>query len=80
MKANLIEITVSGRTGCGKSEVLEVITKALREHYGRNTNITGKTNEGAIDEAKTTGQTAKEPKTIFALFEQNVTGEIKVWD
>lgn len=80
MKANLIEITVSGRTGCGKSEVLEVIANALRAHYGINTNITGKTSDGAIKDAETTGQTAKSSKTVFALYEQNVTGEIKVWD
>lgn len=80
MKANLIEITVSGRTGCGKSEVLQVIHDALRKHYGASAKITGDVNLGAIDDAKTTGQTASKKKTIFALYEQNVSGEIRVHD
>lgn len=80
MKSNLIEITVSGRTGCGKSEVLEVISTALREHYGYRANITGATNTGAVDEANHTGQTARKKGTVFALFEQNVTGEIELHD
>jgi nucleoside-triphosphatase THEP1 len=80
MKTNLIEITVSGRTGSGKSEVLEVINNALREHYGIRANITGETNLGAIDEANTTGQTANKKKTVFVLIEQNVAGDIRVYD
>lgn len=80
MKSNLIEVTVSGRTGSGKSEVLEVISNALREKYGRCVNITGATNEGAIEEAKHTRQTAMKNGTTFVLFEQNVSGEIKTHD
>ena len=80
MKSKLIEITVSGRTGNGKSEVLEVINNALRDHYGRSANITGAVCVGAIAEAAKTGQTAKHRNTIFVLYEQNVTGEIKVHD
>ena len=76
MNSNVIEITVSGRTGCGKSEVLEVINKALFAHYGRRVNITGSTCTGAINEAKDTGQTAKGKNTVFVLFEQNVSGEL----
>jgi nucleoside-triphosphatase THEP1 len=78
VKSNLIEITVSGRTGSGKSEVLEVISTALREHYGHRANITGETCAGAVDDAKTTGQTARGRNTVFALFEQNITGDIKI--
>lgn len=80
MKTNLIEVTVSGRTGSGKSEVLEVINNALREYYGHNANITGETCLGAVADAKTTGQTAKGKNTVFVLREQNVTGEIRVHD
>jgi len=81
MKTNLIEITVSGRTGCGKSEVLEVIKNALDEFYGyprTKINIAGLDVSGAIDEANHTKQTAKKENTVFVLYEQNVTGEIKV--
>jgi energy-coupling factor transporter ATP-binding protein EcfA2 len=80
MKTNLIEVTVSGRTGSGKSEVLEVINNALREYYGHNANITGETCLGAVADAKTTGQTANKKSTVFVLREQNVTGEIRVHD
>ena len=80
MKTNLIEVTVSGRTGCGKSEVVEVINQALRNHYGIRAKITGDIDTEAIEEAKHTGQTAKKKNTVFVLFEQNVTGEIKVHD
>ena len=80
MKTNLIEITVSGRTGEGKSEVIEVISTALREYYGHSANITGETCTGAVEEAKHTGQTAKGKNTVFMLYEQNVTGEIKIHD
>ncbi len=80
MKSNLIEITVSGRTGCGKSEVLQVIWEALRREYGPESNITGAVNLDAKREARETGQTANKKKTVFVLFEQNVTGEIVVYD
>lgn len=80
MKTNLIEVTVSGRTGSGKSEVLEVISNALRDHYGRSVNITGKTCEGAIKESMTTRQTAKRSNVVFVLYEQNVTGEVVLHD
>lgn len=83
MKTNLIEITVSARTGCGKSEVVEVITNALKEFYGDSAQICGRAtygNQGAIEEAKHTKQTAKDKNTIFALYEQNVSGEINLHD
>lgn len=84
MKTNLIEITVSGRTGCGKSEVLEVISNALSDFYcdksSSRIRIAGKNPKGAIDEAKHTNQTAKGKKTIFVLHEQNISGKIEVWD
>jgi len=79
MKTNLIEITVSGRTGSGKSEVLEVVRNALIDFYGED-KIAGKNPKGAIDEAKVTRQTAKSERTILALYEQNVTGQIKIHD
>lgn len=81
MKTNLIEITVSGRTGSGKSEVLNVIRNALFDFYGRGggrIRIAGVNEIEAIEEAKTTGQTAKKDNTVFVLYEQNVTGEIKL--
>ena len=79
MKTNLIEVTVSGRTGSGKSEVLEVISSALAAYY-KTKNITGKVCEGAIDEARHTNQTAKKKETVFVLFEQNISGEVKAHD
>jgi len=81
MKTNLIEVTVSGRTGSGKSEVLEVIKNALDSFYASpqtEIKIAGFDPTGSIDEAKITGQTAKYKKTVFVLYEQNITGEIKV--
>lgn len=81
MKTNLIEITISGRTGCGKSEVLEVIKNALSEFYGdpssTRINVAGKNPTGSIDEAKTTGQTARGKNTVFVLFEENLSGNVK---
>jgi len=76
MKSNIIEITVSGKTGSGKSEVLEVISNALFSHYGIDVNITGSTCQGAIDEAKETGQSAKHNNTVFVLYEQNISGKL----
>lgn len=83
MKTNLIEITVTGRTGSGKSEVLEVLKKALDEFYGyprTHTRIAGVNPDGAIDEAKTTGQSARGKDTVFVLREQNVSGTVTVHD
>lgn len=76
MKSNVIEITVSGKTGSGKSEVLEVISNALFSHYGVGVNITGSTCTGAIEEARETGQTANYKNSVFVLFEQNVSGQL----
>lgn len=81
MKTKLIEITVSGRTGTGKSEVLEVIKRALHDFYGyppTHINVAGFNPDGAILDAAKTGQTAKGIGTVFVLYEQNVSGEIKV--
>lgn len=78
MKTNLIEITVSGRTSSGKSEVLEVIDKALREFYGHSVKIVDCGYKGSIEDATITGQTAKHKKTVIVMFEQNITGEIKI--
>lgn len=71
MNNNIIEIMVSGVTGSGKSEVCEVIAKALKAHYGRHDKVTiaGDVNEGAIESAKTTGQTAA--NAIFIIDEVN---------
>jgi predicted ATP-binding protein involved in virulence len=84
MKTNLIEITVSGRTGEGKSEVLEVITNALRDFYniheGSRIKIAGKNVKGAINEARVTNQTANKKETVFVLYEQNVSGDVKIYD
>lgn len=83
MKTNLIEVTVSGRTGSGKSEVLEVIKGAIDNFYGyprTHVKIAGFNPDGSIEQAQHTGQTAKGKNTVFVLHEQNVTGEIKVHD
>ena len=83
MKTNLIEVTVGGRTGSGKSEVLEVVKRALADFYGypaTHIRIAGINPDGAIAEAAHTGQTAKGKDTVFVLREQNVTGDIKVHD
>lgn len=83
MKTNLIEITVSGRTGSGKSQVLEVIKNALEKELGypaTHVKVAGVNPSGAIDEAKTTGQSANNKNTVFVLYEQNVSGEIKTHD
>jgi len=67
MRSNIIEITVSGKTGSGKIEVLEVISTALFSHYRIDVNITGSTCYGAIDETKATGQSAKSKKYCFCF-------------
>jgi predicted ATP-binding protein involved in virulence len=83
LKTKIIEITVSGRTGTGKSEVLEVIKRALQSFYNypaTHINIAGFNPDGAIVEAAETGQTAKAQNTVFVLYEQNISGEIKVYN
>lgn len=72
MKTKIIEVTVKGECGIGKSEALEVIANALNEFYRRGSRIkvAGKVCAGAIGEAKTTGQTAKRKETIFVLREE----------
>jgi nucleoside-triphosphatase THEP1 len=74
MQTKVIEISVTGETGSGKSEVLEVIANALRAHYpsGDCVKVAGEVCTGAIDEAKTTGQSAKGKDTILVLTECNV--------
>jgi len=69
---NLIEVTVRGGVGCGKSEALEVIANALSEFYrkGSTVKIAGKACKGAIEEAETTGQSAKRSPTVFVLYEK----------
>jgi len=69
---NLIEVTVRGSVGCGKSEVLEVIANALSEFYrkGSTVKIAGKSCKGAIEDAETTGQSAKRSQTVFVLYEK----------
>ena len=54
---NIIEVTVRGGVGCGKSEVLEVIANALNEFYrnGESVKVAGESCKGAIEEAETTG-------------------------
>jgi len=71
-ETNLIEITVRGGVGCGKSEALEVIANALREFYfdGTSVKVAGETCTGAIDQARHTGQSAKKHKTTFVLYEK----------
>lgn len=68
----IIEVEVRGSCGIGKSEVLEVISNALRDFYenGSRTVIAGDLCEGAIDDAKTTKQTAKHKDTIIVLKER----------
>lgn len=74
MKTKVIEVTVSGETGTGKSEVLEVIANALRDYYrsGERVKVAGKVCPGAIEEAKHTGQSANDKNTVFVLQERNV--------
>lgn len=68
-ETNLIEITVRGGIGRGKSEVLEIISNALKDFYPEGF-VVGETCEGAIEEAKTTRQTAKGSSTVFMLYER----------
>jgi predicted ATPase len=75
MQTKVIEVTVTGETGTGKSEVLEVIANALNAFYGRGSSrikVAGKVCPGAIDEAKHTNQTAKDRDTVFVLREENI--------
>jgi len=69
---NLIEVTVRGGVGCGKSEALEVIANALNEFYrnGSSVKIAGQCCTGAIADAETTGQSAKRSPTVFVLYEK----------
>lgn len=73
MQTKVIEVTVTGETGTGKSEVLEVIANALRAHYpdGERVKVAGDVCSGAIDDAKHTGQSAKNENTVFVLIEHN---------
>lgn len=73
MKTTVIEITVSGPVGSGKSEVLEVIKHALNKELGypkTHIKVAGFNPDGAIDEAKHTGQTARRENTVFVLYEE----------
>lgn len=75
MQTKVIEVTVTGETGTGKSEVLEVIANALNEHYRRGSSrikVAGKVCKGAIEEAKHTGQSALDKDTVFVLREENI--------
>lgn len=74
MQTKVIEVTVTGETGTGKSEVLEVIANALNAHYrnGSRIKVAGNVCQGAIEEAKHTGQSAKNKDTVFVLRECNV--------
>jgi len=71
-ETSLIEVTVRGDVGCGKSEALEVIANALNDFYqnGSRVKVAGKVCKGAIEEAKHTGQTAKGKNTVFVLYEK----------
>lgn len=83
MKTNVIEITVSGKCGGGKSEVLEVIKNALQSELGYPHNrikIAGYDPAGAIKEAKTTGQTTRREGTVFVLYEETDNSCMKVRD
>lgn len=71
MKTQVIEVTVSGECGIGKSEALEVIANALNDFYrnGSRVKVAGKVCKGAIEEAEFTGQTAKRKDVVFVLRE-----------
>jgi len=71
-ETNIVEVTVRGGVGCGKSEVLEVIANALNEFYrkGSSVKIAGQRCTGAIEEAEVTGQSAKRSPTVFVLYEK----------
>lgn len=76
-----IEIIVRGPTGCGKSEVLEVIYNALLDFYNNSKpdfKIAGKDPRGGIEDAKITGQTARKRDIIFFLKEENISGQLKI--
>jgi predicted ATP-binding protein involved in virulence len=70
-RANLF-VLLGVSSGVGKSEVLEVIDNALNEFYrnGESVKIAGKSCKGAIEEAETTGQSAKRSPTVFVLYEK----------
>ena len=72
MKTKVIEVTISGDCGIGKSEALEVIANALNTFYrnGSSIKVAGKVCEGAIEEAAFTGQTAKRKNVLFVLREE----------
>jgi len=71
-ETSIIEVTVRGGVGSGKSEALEVIANALNDFYrnGSRVKVAGKVCKGAIDEAKHTRQTAKSKNTVFVLYEK----------
>lgn len=71
-ETSMIEVTVRGEVGCGKSEALEVIANALREFYHRGSKVVvaGKVCEGAIEEAKFTKQSARFKPAVFVLYEK----------
>lgn len=76
MKTNLIEISVTGCTGSGKSEVCQVIKNALIAYYGSHTQVASRSlseENNAVGDvlkaAKDTGQSAKRPNTVFVIEE-----------
>jgi len=79
LNTKLIEITVSAETGTGKSEVTEVIERALRDFYGNNVQIASydmqlernSSGKNLIENAKNTGQTVNIKNSVFVIKEHN---------
>lgn len=76
----IIEIKVTGDTGTGKSEVMQVIENALKDFYGLHAQVVSydlsmekasAPNGDVLEEAKTTGQCCKQQDTVFILSETN---------
>lgn len=77
----IIEIKVTGATGTGKTEVVQVIENALKDFYGPHTQVVSydlslekasAPKGDVLGEAKATGQCCKQQDTVFILSE---TGE-----
>lgn len=72
-KTKCIEVLVcSEHVGCGKSEVMEVIRLTLQQFYGAEKVVVYEDTSGAIEEAKTTGQTARGEGVVLSLREINL--------
>lgn len=84
MKKNNITVEVKGGTGCGKTEVCELIHNALTAYYGQNVAIVAPDLDkeramahiGILDDAKFTGQSCFLKDTTITLVETNIAGKV----